>query len=104
MGSGGDGSGVMSAPASAVATATTSVSAPVIQQLAVREGKMFKRERAITLADDETKHSTMPMLPPLVTHNEAQTQVPSSSQPSSAITGSNSKYSFFFLVERLCSL
>ena len=89
----GDGGGVVSAPPSA---ATTSVSAPAIQQHlagAGGEGNSFNlkgRERAITLAGDESKHSTTPPLSP-TTHHEPQTQC-QSSQPSSAIvsTGSNS--------------
>ena len=85
----GDGGGVISAPPSA---ATTSVSAPAIQQhlaSAGGEGNTFNlkgRERAITLAGE---HSTTPPLSP-TTHHESQTQC--QSQPSSAIisTGSNS--------------
>ena len=85
-GSGGGDGGVMSAPPSA---ATTSVSAPVIQQhlAGTGEGKMSslkERERAITLVGDESKPSTTPP-----TQNETQTQ----SQPSSAVfsmTGSSS--------------
>ncbi|KAF8815637.1 hypothetical protein BYT27DRAFT_6666418 [Phlegmacium glaucopus] len=92
LGSGsGGGDVVMSAPPSA---ATTSVSAPVIQPhlAGTGEGKMSSlkgRERAITLAGDEPKHSTTPPPPPA--HHETETQV--QSQPSSVfvpITGSSS--------------
>ena len=88
----GDGSGVISAPPS---TSTTSALAPVIQQHlsgAGGEGQIFNlkgRERAITLAGDESKHSTTPPLSPTA-HHEPQTHC--QSQPSSAIvsTGSDS--------------
>ena len=71
----GDGGTVISAPLS---TATTSVSAPAIQQHlagAGEEGTMLNlkgRERAITLAGDESKHSTTPPLSPTA-HHEPQT-------------------------------
>ena len=93
LGSGsGDGGGVISAPPSA---ATTSVSAPAIQQHLAGAGgeetifNLKGRERAITLANDEPKQSTTPPLLPTA-HHEPQTH--SHSQPSSAIvsTGSNS--------------
>ena len=86
---GGDGDG----DRSDVMSATTSVSASVIQQYLDGAGgnrKMFSlnaRERAITLAGDESEHSsaTSPLSP--TTHNEAQTF--SQSQPSSAVVCSS---------------
>ena len=91
VGADGDGVGVVSAPTSA---ATTSVSAPAIQQhlTGTGEGTIFNlkgRERAITLAGDESKQSTTPPLSPTA-HYEPENYC--QSLPPSAIvsTGSNS--------------
>ena len=85
VGGDGDGGGVVSAPPSA---ATTSVSAPAIQQhLAGTEGEGKGRERAITLMGDESKHSTTPPLSPTA-HHEPQAHC--QSQPSSAIVSMGS--------------
>ena len=81
----GDGDGVISAPPSG---ATTSVSAPAVQQHVAGAGgevtifSLKGRERAITLAGDESQHSTVPPLLPTA-HHEPQTHC--QSQPSSAI-------------------
>ena len=89
--SGGDSDGGGAPPLAA----TTSVSAPTIQQHLTgtrAEGTNFDlkgRERGITLAGDEANHSTTPPLSPIAHHEPRQ------SEPSSAIvsTGSNSMQS-----------
>ena len=91
VGADSDGGGVVSAPPSA----TTSVSAPAIQQHLAGtggEGTVFNlkgRERTITLAGDESKQSTTPPLSPTANY-EPETQY--QSLPPSAIvsTVSNS--------------
>ena len=88
----GDGDGVISARPSA---ATTSVSAPAVQQHLAGAGgdgtilNLKGGKRAATLTSDESKHSSMPPLSPTA-HNESQTHC--QSQPSSTVvsTGSDS--------------